>query len=170
MSIENRISVCDVFFQSRQNWTKMPKIWSCHPALEILPKIGSLHHIPGNIANILLWIPVRKKCKNLLLPIQYDIQLVTFDETNAILLYFDSLSILVKFRVENDLYVLTRVFSFGHSEITYFGLSTISDPKPGLPDLSWLNVPKRGKIYQIITTLPNGHKVYQMTVKYSKWP
>jgi hypothetical protein len=37
-----------------------------------------------------------------------------------------------------------------------------------LPDFSWHNIPKRGKIYQITTTLPNGHKIYQMTVKYSK--
>jgi hypothetical protein len=26
-----------------------------------------------------------------------------------------------------------------------------------------------GKMYQITTTLPNGHKIYQMTVKYYKW-
>jgi hypothetical protein len=29
-------------------------------------------------------------------------------------------------------------------------------------------IPKRGKINQITTTLPNGHKVYLMAVKYSK--
>jgi hypothetical protein len=28
----------------------------------------------------------------------------------------------------------------------------------------WHNIPKRGKIYQITATLPNGHKIYQMTV------
>jgi hypothetical protein len=28
---------------------------------------------------------------------------------------------------------------------------------PGLPDFSWYNIPKRGKIYQI-------------TIKYTKWP
>jgi hypothetical protein len=31
------------------------------------------------------------------------------------------------------------------------------------------NIPKRGGICQI-TTLPNGHKIYQMAVKYTKWP
>jgi hypothetical protein len=36
-----------------------------------------------------------------------------------------------------------------------------------LPDLSRHNVPKRGKIYQIATKLPNGHK---MGVINSKWP
>jgi hypothetical protein len=35
--------------------------------------------------------------------------------------------------------------------------------KTGLPDFSWHNIPKRGKIYQISTTLPNGPK-------YTKWP
>jgi hypothetical protein len=45
----------------------------------------------------------------------------------------------------------------------------------GLPDFSWHNIPKRGKIYQITTTLPNGHKIgmpddriiFQMTTKYT---
>jgi hypothetical protein len=40
----------------------------------------------------------------------------------------------------------------------------------GLPDFSWRNIPKRGKIYQIATILRNGHKLYQMTVKYSQCP
>jgi hypothetical protein len=40
----------------------------------------------------------------------------------------------------------------------------------GLPDFSWHNIPKRGKIYQITTPLPNGHIIYLMTLKYSKWP
>jgi hypothetical protein len=39
----------------------------------------------------------------------------------------------------------------------------------GLPDFSWHNIPKRGKIYQIITPLPNDHKIYlkifQMSIK-----
>jgi hypothetical protein len=34
-------------------------------------------------------------------------------------------------------------------------------PQPGLPDFSWHNIPKRGKIYLIATKLPNGHKIYQ---------
>jgi hypothetical protein len=32
-----------------------------------------------------------------------------------------------------------------------------------LPDLSLYNIPNRGKI-------PNGPKIYQMTIKYIKWP
>jgi hypothetical protein len=36
--------------------------------------------------------------------------------------------------------------------------------KPGLPDLSRHNIPKRGKIYPVTTTGTNGHKLYQMTV------
>jgi hypothetical protein len=39
-----------------------------------------------------------------------------------------------------------------------------------LPDFSWQNIPKRGKIYQITTIFPSGHKIFQMPVKYSKWP
>jgi hypothetical protein len=29
---------------------------------------------------------------------------------------------------------------------------------------------QRGKIYQTTTTLPNGHKICQMAIKYAKWP
>jgi hypothetical protein len=41
---------------------------------------------------------------------------------------------------------------------------------PGLPDLSWYNIPKRGEICQITTydNIPNGQKIYQMARKYSK--
>jgi hypothetical protein len=44
--------------------------------------------------------------------------------------------------------------------------------KPGLPDFSWPNIctKKRGNIYQITAKLPLGHKIYQMTVKFSKLP
>jgi hypothetical protein len=41
-------------------------------------------------------------------------------------------------------------------------------PKPGLPDLSWFNVPKRGTFYKITkrpVSLPNSRKILQMTVK-----
>jgi hypothetical protein len=31
-------------------------------------------------------------------------------------------------------------------------------------------MPKRGKIGQTSTKLPNGHKMYQMVVIFSKWP
>jgi hypothetical protein len=34
---------------------------------------------------------------------------------------------------------------------------------PGLPDLSWHNIPKRENI-------PNGHKMYQMATNCTKWP
>jgi hypothetical protein len=34
----------------------------------------------------------------------------------------------------------------------------------GLPDFSWYNVPKWGK------TIPNNHKIYQITIKYTKRP
>jgi hypothetical protein len=39
-----------------------------------------------------------------------------------------------------------------------------------LPDFPNLNVPKRGKIYQIVNKLPNGHNHHQMLIIYSKWP
>jgi hypothetical protein len=39
----------------------------------------------------------------------------------------------------------------------------------GLPDFSRRNIPKLEKIYHIATKLPNGHKMYQMAVLYSKW-
>jgi hypothetical protein len=35
---------------------------------------------------------------------------------------------------------------------------------PGLPDFYCYNIPQRGKIYQITTSLPNDHKTYQMAV------
>jgi hypothetical protein len=33
-------------------------------------------------------------------------------------------------------------------------------PKPGLPDFSWNNLPKQGKIYEMTIKLPNGQKIY----------
>jgi hypothetical protein len=46
---------------------------------------------------------------------------------------------------------------------------------PGLPDFSWYNIPKRGKIYQIATkytkwpqNISNGRKIYQIHIKYTK--
>jgi hypothetical protein len=42
------------------------------------------------------------------------------------------------------------------------------EEKAGLPDFSSYNIPKRGKIYQLATKLPNGPKIYQMVVIYSK--
>jgi hypothetical protein len=40
----------------------------------------------------------------------------------------------------------------------------------GLPDFSRRNIPKLGKMYQIATKSPNGHKMYLMALLYSKWP
>jgi hypothetical protein len=36
-----------------------------------------------------------------------------------------------------------------------------------LPNFSRHNIPKRGKLYHMPTTLLNGHKIYQLVVKYS---
>jgi hypothetical protein len=35
-------------------------------------------------------------------------------------------------------------------------------------DFYWYNIPKRGKIFQMTTKLPNAYKIYPMVVKYSK--
>jgi hypothetical protein len=41
---------------------------------------------------------------------------------------------------------------------------------PGLPDFSCYNIPKLGKMYQIIRKyIPNNHKMYQITIKCTKW-
>jgi hypothetical protein len=42
--------------------------------------------------------------------------------------------------------------------------------KAGLPDFSWYKITKRDKIYQITTNTPNGHKMYQLTLRYSQLP
>jgi hypothetical protein len=47
--------------------------------------------------------------------------------------------------------------------------STAPFSSPGLPDFSWHNIPKRGKIYQITTKLPNFLQIAQMSITYSKW-
>jgi hypothetical protein len=36
-----------------------------------------------------------------------------------------------------------------------------------LPDLSWPNIPKRRKMYQIM--ISQHYQIYQLAVKYSKW-
>jgi hypothetical protein len=41
--------------------------------------------------------------------------------------------------------------------------------RPGLPDYSWHNTPKRGKIHQITTKLPNAHQIYTTVINYSKY-
>jgi hypothetical protein len=40
----------------------------------------------------------------------------------------------------------------------------------GLPDFLWHNLPKRTKIYQIATKLPNVHKIYHSAVIYYNCP
>jgi hypothetical protein len=49
--------------------------------------------------------------------------------------------------------------------------------KPGLPDFSWHNIPKTGKINQMTIkftkfpqNLPNFHKIYQISTKFTKFP
>jgi hypothetical protein len=37
----------------------------------------------------------------------------------------------------------------------------------GLPDFSLSNIPKRKKYTKLPQTIPKGHKLYQMAVKYS---
>jgi hypothetical protein len=37
--------------------------------------------------------------------------------------------------------------------------------KPGLPDFSLCNIPKRVKIYQLTLNMPNDHKIYQIAIK-----
>jgi hypothetical protein len=46
--------------------------------------------------------------------------------------------------------------------------------KPGMPDFSWRNIPKRGKIYQMILNYtiwpqhrPNGRKIDRMAIKFT---
>jgi hypothetical protein len=46
----------------------------------------------------------------------------------------------------------------------------LREPPSGWPDFSWQKIPKQGKIYQMSTTLPIGHKIYQMAINYTKWP
>jgi hypothetical protein len=50
------------------------------------------------------------------------------------------------------------------------GTNGSSLPK-GLPDFSGCDIPKWGKIYiETGKNIPNGHKIYQMAIKYTKWP
>jgi hypothetical protein len=45
-------------------------------------------------------------------------------------------------------------------------------PHQGLPDFSWHNIPKRGEKCTKLPQhyVPNDRIIYQMAVKYSKWP
>jgi hypothetical protein len=40
----------------------------------------------------------------------------------------------------------------------------------GLPDFSWYKMPKREKYTKLPQTIPNGYEIYQMAMKYTKWP
>jgi hypothetical protein len=40
--------------------------------------------------------------------------------------------------------------------------------RPGLPDFSLHNIPKRGKYTKVAQTYQNGHKMHQMDVVYCK--
>jgi hypothetical protein len=40
----------------------------------------------------------------------------------------------------------------------------------GLPDFSRDKIPKWEKCAKQQTNIPNGHKIYQMAIKYTKWP
>jgi hypothetical protein len=40
----------------------------------------------------------------------------------------------------------------------------------GLPDFSWYNLPTRRKMYQLPQNIPNGHKLYKMSIKWTKCP
>jgi hypothetical protein len=39
----------------------------------------------------------------------------------------------------------------------------------GLPDFYWFKHTKREKCTKLPQTIPNGHKIYQMTLEYCKW-
>jgi hypothetical protein len=41
---------------------------------------------------------------------------------------------------------------------------------PGLPDFCWYVIPKAEKCTKSTQNVPNGHKISQMCLKYSKWP
>jgi hypothetical protein len=68
-------------------------------------------------------------------------------------------------RINLTLPSLTNAW-IGLSGIVYILLIILSTS--GLPDFSWHNIPKRGKIYQITKALPKDYKIYQITVKYTK--
>jgi hypothetical protein len=49
-------------------------------------------------------------------------------------------------------------------------LSLQQVPGPGLPDFSWGKIPRLEKDTKWTQNVPDGHKISQMAVKYSKWP
>jgi hypothetical protein len=42
-------------------------------------------------------------------------------------------------------------------------------PGAGLPNVSWYMIPKLEKCTKRTQNVPNGHKISQMYIKYSKW-
>jgi hypothetical protein len=70
-------------------------------------------------------------------------------------------------------------FSEAHSS-RHFSIVAIRyrvQRRPGLPDFSWYMIPKPEKMYQKdskctkwIQNVPNGHKICQIAIKYSKGP
>jgi hypothetical protein len=42
--------------------------------------------------------------------------------------------------------------------------------RTGLLDFFWCNIPKRENVYQIDAHIPNGHKLNQMAINYTKYP
>jgi hypothetical protein len=50
-----------------------------------------------------------------------------------------------------------------------YSFQTLSLFYSGLPDFTWHNIPKRVKIHQITTKLPNGRKICQLDILYSEW-
>jgi hypothetical protein len=59
---------------------------------------------------------------------------------------------------------LVYFFSFWYRYRTKENITTLMSCT-GLPDFSWCNKPKRGKIYQKTKNIPNGHKIDQLAVK-----
>jgi hypothetical protein len=59
----------------------------------------------------------------------------------------------------------SRKFLYDFSRKSNSSIITSLGETSGLPDFSRHNVPKTGKMYQITSTLTNGHKIYQMTLK-----
>jgi hypothetical protein len=53
-------------------------------------------------------------------------------------------------KLENIIYSQFSVFT---TIITFY-------PEQGLPDFSWHNIPKRAKIYHIVTKLPSGRNIF----------
>jgi hypothetical protein len=51
-----------------------------------------------------------------------------------------------------------------------FKFSTFSGSLKGLPDFSRYNLPKREKYAKSPQYVPNVHRIYQMSLKFTIWP